>query len=113
MPQILHFSGILRGMHVRTIVDCGVCPNEVIQGMKANRPKPHGHPEGWVWPIGGGTIASGKVFIFDFSIHPIEYCHSIVNLTLLFFQWIPRVRNICWRLDILMAPLVFGPVVHL
>ena len=58
MPQILHFSGILRGMHVRSIVDCGVCPNEVIQGMKANRPKPHGHPDDWTWPISGGQSVS-------------------------------------------------------
>jgi hypothetical protein len=58
MPQILHFSGILRGLHVRTIVDCGVCPNEVINGMKANRPKPRGHPDGWKHPISGSVERS-------------------------------------------------------
>ena len=55
MPQVIHFTGMLRGLGTKMIVDCGVCPNDMIQAIKDCRPPPRGHPEGWVWPISGGS----------------------------------------------------------
>ena len=53
-PQALHFPSPLRRTAVKVIVDCGVCPNDVIDAIRTSSP-PRPHPEGWSWPISGGS----------------------------------------------------------
>ncbi len=56
-PQALHFPSPLRRTAVKVIIDCGVCPNDVIDAIRNSSPPPP-HPDGWSWPIAGGHSPS-------------------------------------------------------
>ena len=53
-PQIMHFPSPLRRSMVVLVKDCGLCPEAVIQAIRAAKPLP-GYPQGWKYPISGGN----------------------------------------------------------
>jgi len=62
IPRAIKLAGSTAagGYKIKTVVDCGACPNDVINQIRANRPPRRDHPNissGWKWPISGGKAA--------------------------------------------------------
>jgi WD40 repeat protein len=58
-PQIMHFPSPLRRSMVVLVKDCGLCPEEVIQAIRAAKPNPD-YPQSWKYPISGGNCSNSS-----------------------------------------------------